>query len=187
MKYRHRLGNEQNLIVSYDTLCEKTLTLLVGSRDICGHLHCWKNIVGVWNLFPGKFLSQISRLSFLCFPMDSPALGCAELCLCPLPSGRAWGSPSGIRDPRAAKPLCFGMYPQALQKPDPLRFGTAPWGPWSQLGQAGFRGKLLHGMAGGLARSRASLPVTLTWFPVKESMKSTHPAKRPKLIQSAFF
>lgn len=76
---------------------------------------------------------------------------------------------------------------QALRK-DLVGFTTAPWRPWSPwLGQAGFWGYLLHGMAGRLARSLAALPVTLTCFPVKESMKATQPAKCPKLVQLAFF
>lgn len=61
----------------------------------------------------------------------TPKLLDMQSCLYPLPSGRARGSPSEIRDPRAAKPLCFGTYHQALQEPDPVGFAAAPWGPWS--------------------------------------------------------
>lgn len=116
---------------------------------------------------PGNSQVKHPFFYFLCFPMDSQALGHAELSVS-LTLWQGEGKPLRNQRPQSGKAPLLRDVPPSPTRARSCRIccctlGTLePFQLWLGLGQAGFRGSLLHSMVGGLARSRASLPVTLT-------------------------
>lgn len=79
---------------------------------------------------PGN--SHVKYLIFLSFTSPRTPSSCKHRAVCiPYPLAGCGEAPLEIRDPRAANPLCFGTYHQALPELDPAGFTAAPWGPWS--------------------------------------------------------